>query len=208
MKKRLASASILTLIASALVVAAPHRQTTARPQQAPPIAGTGEIANLRKQIADLSKRLDGYEELLNGVAETSSDGYLKAIELRHETATLSPTSLAKYSRVDSDQASFLISLDNVVPYLEGFRLTVNVGNLSAADFPGFTLRAEWGPKFDRTRETAALWLAKKRKDTFTFTSTLRSGAWNRVEVILPNTDSAHFDYLTLGISTNTVALNR
>ncbi len=207
MKQRLTSGVALAVIGSSLLFAAPQR-SGGTPQTQQLAVVPADVAALRKQIADLSKRLDGYEQLLDGVAETSSDSYLKAIDLRHETATLSPTSLSKYSRVDSEQASFLAVLENVEPYLAGFRLTVKIGNLSAADFPGFSLHGTWGPKFDKTKGTTEQWVTAQRTNDFSFTNTLRSGAWNRIEIILPNTDSAHFDYITLGITTNTVELNR
>ena len=66
----------------------------------------------------------------------------------YETAVFDPGSPGGYSRIDTSGGAFLVSVKNVAPYVDGFRITCNFGNPSSVTFTGFKLKAKWGARRD------------------------------------------------------------
>ena len=48
---------------------------------------------------------------------------------------------------------FLVSVKNVEPYLDGYRLNFEIGNPLSATFSNLRIKTVWGPKFDDSKAT-------------------------------------------------------
>ena len=52
-----------------------------------------------------------------------------------------------FQRIDSNVASFAVSIGNLQPYGDGSRLTVKIGNPAAATFSNAKLNVKYGPRY-------------------------------------------------------------
>jgi Protein of unknown function (DUF3251) len=126
------------------------------------------------------------------------DSVVDLVDARHTRATLDPTRLKKFRQLDTNLGFVLVSIQQVEPYLDGFKVTLDIGNPLALEYRGFILESEWG---ERGKSTDG-------KLKTSFTNTLKPGSWNRIDLILPQTPPDKFGYLSLGLTVNTVHLDR
>jgi hypothetical protein len=83
-----------------------------------------------------------------------------------------------------------VAVEQVIPYLDGFRLSVKVGNPYAAALAG-ELTCIWGPSPDLSAavDQASIWLAYDRARALAKTNTfplpkLLIGQWNKLDITL------------------------
>lgn len=79
---------------------------------------------------------------------------LELAQKSYRTADLDPSSLKKYQRIDTSSGFFLVALEDVMPYLDGYKLILSIGNPSSATYNGFTLKVKWGKRFENSEEYA------------------------------------------------------
>ena len=138
--------------------------------------GKGEaekILKLETEVSSLSGRIQQVESDVFGL-QIRTDLY--------EWAEFDPAASRGYGRVDSVGGLFLVSLENVQPYLDGVRVTLEIGNVQSASYSGFTIESRYGKRFpkynkdipveERTKQQSAYSQAKREK-TVIFTETLR-----------------------------------
>jgi hypothetical protein len=87
--------------------------------------------------------------------------------------------------------TFPVALKNIVPYLDGYRISLSIGNPTTARFDGFTLRLGAG----------------SRGETYELTDFLVPGRYTNVEVILPHAQSSDIEILSVGLDLNKMSLN-
>lgn len=109
----------------------------------------------------------------------------------------------KYQRLDTETASFLISVEEAVQYLDGYKVVLNIGNPYAADFIGYKLKTRWGLRLEKSLDK---WEKSIREKETSFTEALLSGVWNRVEIILPATTADQLGFLEISLVTNLISL--
>jgi hypothetical protein len=174
------------------------------------VAGTSTGPNtsapdpLRSDVAALSARL---REAENQIATLRADQTLRDSE---GSVELDPSNPKGYQRLTVDGVTFLVSLQNATPYIDGYRVTVNFGNVTSAAFNGVHVTAKWGPrrdlldpKFDWTK-----WQNSIREKEFDLTDTLRAGSWNPVSFVVAPAPADSFGYLDLTVTTNNVQLHQ
>lgn len=104
--------------------------------------------NDKPTMEDL-KRLEKY---VNEINEINHKYATERIELLEEYlglrggAHLNPSTLGDFGLLRTDVGTFLISIDDVEPYLEGYKLKLKIGNITSATYGQFKLSIEWGPK--------------------------------------------------------------
>lgn len=185
----------LTFMAAVLAACAPA---------APPAAeATPDATELR--LDQLEQRLRDARVRLN-VLELAQD--------RYQSVALDPTASA-YLRVDAPDGfgSFAYKVTDIRPFGDGVRVTLNLGNLSTAGFPGVTLTLKYGSRMpDRGADDFAdqydAWHGRLKTKEQTLVTELRPGAWNPVEVTLPGISPAAFGYLELAVATDQISLER
>jgi outer membrane murein-binding lipoprotein Lpp len=128
----------------------------------------------------------------------------------YETAEFDPSSPGGYSRIDTIGGTFLVSIKNVAPYVDGFRITCNFGNPSSVTFKGFKLKAKWGPRRDFKVKgfSFSKWRTSLREKELSLTDSLQPGAWNPVTFVLAPAKADEFGYLELSINTDTISLRQ
>ena len=166
---------------------------------------TKAIAGLKKQVETLTAKVAALESQKESMLyrifmlESSQN---REIEL--------DLSSRQYQRLDSSNGMFLVSVQNAATYLDGYKVTLDIGNTSAARFKGFTLKVKWGKKYDYANFDAASyarWSKEMQTKDISFAEELRPGAWNRVEVILSSTAADQLGYFVVAVKTNTISLS-
>ncbi len=107
------------------------------------------------------------------------------------------SSLEGYVRVDSNHGIFFVSLIDIQPYLNGYKLILNIGNPSYVTYRGFDLTVEWGEFL--LSET------KQRKETYT--KDLYPGSWNKIEFNISPVEAEELNYIKVSITTNRLSLH-
>jgi len=204
-----------------LLTAATFAQQPPRPQ-VPQKASAGSnakgdsqnsvIAEQAKEIADLRKKLDDLKkdfELIRDYGLGGDSGlYQRVSALEHENATFDPSSPGHYQRVDTDTGLLLVSFEKAEPYLDGYDVQLEIGNLSAASLPGLKISAKWCKRYRKEDGNYFEWYRQRKTKEFSITGTLISGRWNIVHLILPDTKPSDFGYLEISIETNTVSMGK
>lgn len=85
-----------------------------------------------------------------------------------------------FSAIKSNLGILTISMENVVAYANGSRITLSVGNPMAASLEGMKAKVEWG-KVDNANIAID---ASVRSKNVQFAESFRSGSWTKTDVIL------------------------
>lgn len=89
-----------------------------------------EVIQLRRELNRLSTRVNSITSG-SALVDTEDKGY-----------TVAQT---KYG-------SFTVACRNLTPYLDGYKVTVAIGNLTSAQFNGAKINLQWGSDFSKTKE--------------------------------------------------------
>ncbi len=122
-----------------------------------------------------------------------------------------------FSTAKSDEGIFLISCQGVEPYLEGYKVHLQVGNPTMLMVNNPKLTIEWGPTFEKSAKSdsdkgikqtdwLANWKKSLRQTTVTLNESLRPGFWNDVEVIVSPAKADELAHFKVSIQTDSVSL--
>ncbi len=134
----------------------------------PPSVSVADLEKLSTQIDSLQKRVMALE---SGEATVSSEK-------------------EGYDIARTKFGPFTVAVGNATPYLDGYKVTLRVGNLTNANFNGVKLNIAWGiPRLfetlnDHSFKEWAKWDRLLKKKEFAVTTTLESGAYTDIEVNL------------------------
>lgn len=165
-----------------------------------------DAASLAKRLSKLEKEVN---ELSMRVLKNEMTSALD--DMRFTSAEFDPSE-SKFQRIDTSLGSFAVSIQNVEPFADGIRVTLNLGNLSSARFNGATLNLRYGARnniqvtdADSSSKFSA-WFASLQSKDIDITDSLLPGNWNPVEIVLPSIEPKEFGYLEVKIKTNTISL--
>jgi hypothetical protein len=158
-------------------------------------------------VPALEQRISTLEEQVSSLQ--TEVAALQLTQNPYESAVFDPSDPGGYARIDTSGGTFLVSLETATPYVDGFRLTFNVGNPSSATYRGFRVHAKWGARRDPSRKgwTAPAWRASLREKEISLTNSLHGGAWNKVSFVVAPAKAEEFGYLELSLSTDTISLS-
>ena len=196
----------LTVLCLLLMSFASVDAQTTKPSPGPSPAQTSEqlkelraeISRLQDSIIKLERRLQFQELLMKSKQETHDLIYLN-------------TSEHSYQKLDTATGVLLVSLDDVVPYLNGYKIHISIGNPSSASYAGYKIKIRWAKAYDYNKYTEASyneWDKSAQEREISFTDKLESGVWNPAELILTPATADQLEYLILSISTSVVSLRR
>jgi hypothetical protein len=156
--------------------------------------------DLDARIAKLEKDLQTLRQRVNTLQIESE---------KYDTAEFDLAELHKYQRINTSNGIFLISVENVERYLNGYKIKLHIGNVTSATFGGFDLSAKWGTKEPEINGGVAKWgewydSLKTKEEKFT--QSLLPGIWNNVELILLPATPAELGYLRLSMDTNSILM--
>jgi hypothetical protein len=151
---------------------------------------------LEEGTVQLGRRLDNLEfqqTLLRSAAE------------RYRTAVFDPSDKG-YGRLDTGGGTFLLSVDDAKPYLDGFKLTLRIGNIQSIGYGGFVIKASWGAKWDGTKLDYAKWRSSLKSKEFKMPDHLNPGAWNRIELALAPAKAEEIRFIEIEMTTDVVQM--
>lgn len=125
------------------------------------------------ELAALKRRVDSLQQR---IASLEIDKWLAATD---KIAYLTPGSDG-YSVVRSDLGYLTVALNDIAPYANGSRITLQFGNPTSATINGAKAKLDWG----RVTTEGITDNVSARSREITFTESLRSGSWTNVRVVL------------------------
>jgi len=80
---------------------------------------------------------------------------------------------------------FLVSLDNLRPYANGYKATLKLGNPLSVAFDGAEIGLRWGPQRPSDFKVIkyADWMKQFKTSKQSITKRLLGGSWNPVDVV-------------------------
>lgn len=141
-----------------------------------------QIKNLRSELFGLELRLSALE---------SGDASVSTEEEGYDVAK------TKFG-------PFTVSTRGAVPYLDGFKVKLRIGNLTNANFNGAKLNVAWGPPL--TEKNAEEWSMNQKRKKIDLTTRFLSGAFTDVEIVLTPAKAEEIKSITIGIELNQLSL--
>ena len=167
-------------------------------------SGGQEATMMAQRLDSLDNRLDSLAAYQKTMASWVSKVYWDQLESDRATINLEPTSKG-YSRIDTDNGFFLVSLKDITPYLNGYKVTLNIGNPLFATFHGMTFKVSWGHPKDSIQSYEG-WRASLQTKEIPSVDEIKPGSWNAVELLLVPAAPEQLGYISLAIATDNVSL--
>ena len=123
--------------------------------------------------------------------------------LESDDATVS-TEKEVYGVARTNFGPFVMVSRGVTPHLDGYKITLSIGNLTSATFHGAKLKVGWGPR--PTDGTVDLTNYKDRE--FDVTTVFYPGAYSLVEISLTPAKADEVRRISVGMHLNQVALRK
>lgn len=189
---------------AALLLAACDQQGQAPVQ---PAVTKAEVAAISDSLSDAQEKIRAIQ---NDLFVT------KYRQERFDAVVMDPAEGKGYERIETTSGSFLISLQESTPHLDGVRVKLHIGNIQFATYNGFELKVEYsrriggfekGRTLEEIKKINSEFVASKRTKTEKFTQPLRPGTWSVVYMNLPDIKPENFGRLEVSMSTDNVGLN-
>ena len=165
----------------------------------------GRLRQIDARLDALEQRTDSALDQISQLQKDTSDLKTSTAANRYETAWLDPSDKG-YQRLDTTTGSFVVELEDVKPYADGCRVTLQVGNLSSVAYDGFEMHVKWGRRLDL--EHYLQWSDSLREKNVSFTDTLLPGTWNPVVLKLSPAKVEEFGHMEISMETNQIRLLR
>ncbi len=143
----------------------PNKEPSPAPAPAPAPAAT--VDPLR-QMASLEKRINALE----------IDKTMRDVQ-NVNAAWFDPQDPKNYVPLKSPAGPVLMVLENMEPYLDGFKVTFRVGNPTSAGLIGVKGKISWGPAFDPNNPTADV---QRHTKEFDDPRQFPAGAWTHLTI--------------------------
>jgi len=82
------------------------------------------------------------------------ESFLRNKQDRLETISLDLTEKT-YQRLDTDDGFFLVKVSDAIPYLNGYKIHLNIGNPAYATYTHYALKIRYSKLFDWSKYTEA-----------------------------------------------------
>ena len=132
----------------------------------------------------MESRLNALNNHVDGLAKTVSNLELESYFAKQEWASLDPTA-KHYLKIDTDVLPLFIATKEFTPYLDGYKIKVQIGNPHYVAFTGFKVIASWHKSYQFTNNTTVTNLKEveqsRRTNEFNLTDTLTAGTWTPIE---------------------------
>ena len=163
-----------------------------------------EIADLQAQVDALQKKVDYF-----GSRESVLSMRMDGKKDREDSVTLD-LAHSEYQRLDTNNGFLLVSAEPAVPYLNGYKILVKVGNPLSVSYSGLTAKIRWAKYYDSnqfTPDSYADWQKSIQQKETSFPDVLEKGTWKKIELIVAPATAEQLGYLKLSINTKTVLVD-
>ncbi len=182
----------------------PHAQT-GRPSPATQTTQS-QIGKLQKEIEDLRKETSALQK---SVGDLNARLFKAEINQNANQSAFLDLTSHSYQRIDTSTGSFLVSVRDATPYLDGYRVVLDIGNPSFATYTRFKLKVKWNRSYDWAKYSDVsyqAWNGALHEKEASFTDALKPGTWNKVELLLPTTKGDELGYFLLSMETDMISL--
>jgi len=145
------------------------------------------VEPLHKRINELENQLKELSALI-GKQESALEGYLSSRE-NDQYAVIDTTELNNFGLAKTEYGNFPISIEDVTPYLDGYKLTISVANPTTMRFTGMEVDIRWG---------------EGQKKEIRHPGEVRSGKWTTVPVVLAPVSADDLRKIFVRIGFNTI----
>lgn len=131
---------------------------------------------------------------------------------QYKTATFDPTD-GSFQRLDpaDGYGSFAVSVQDVRPFGDGVRVTLNLGNPWFISYNNVELKVTYAPRIPDLEDANFAeaydgWEKTKKTKEETVLKKLEPGSWNPVQVTLPGIKADQFGYMEVSVETASISL--
>jgi hypothetical protein len=168
-----------------------------------------EIKDIQNKYCELQTKVVMLEFTKERIIDLNERVFV--LEINQHNEIYLDLSSKGYRRIDTSSGFFLISLDNVIRYGNGFKLLLRVGNISTATYKGFDFKIKYGKEFDKKewgKDPSAYdkWEKSLKLKETSFTNELEPGVWNKIDVIIAPATPEELGHITLSMQTNVLSL--
>ncbi len=116
----------------------------------------------------------------------------------------------QYGIVKTNLGELLVSIDNLTPHGDGYKLRLMIGNPNMATYNGAKLKIQWAekPRWGASDFDASKWNNSIQTKDADIVNQLLPGTWNPVEIVISPANAAQTGYLTLSAELNSLSLRR
>lgn len=150
-----------------------------------------QISSTRNQLAAIQTQID----------KINSTIYM----LKDEEAIFTPSSEG-YSTLRSNVGYFVVSLEKLTKYANGYKATFLIGNPSLTTFNGAKVTVKWGRALSKD-DNFGNWYNSLKTETININNSLLPGVWNKVNIVLSPAESKDTGFISISLKTSTVYLN-
>jgi len=117
------------------------------------ITGCDKISNISNPQTPPITSVD-LQILKNKIALLENKLFLLQLQLAtmNDMPAIVTTEDNGYSIANTKFGPFLVTANKVVPYLDGYKITLTIGNMTNAVFDGSKINVSWGEKFEQSKE--------------------------------------------------------
>ena len=148
------------------------------------------------------------ETLSKQVGPLSFDILLLKLQQKANDSIVIDPAEKGYGRLDTNSGFFFISCEDVQPYLDGYKLILNIGNPLYVKYDGFKLSIKYGRQFDFKTMNYGNWEGSLKITEKAFTDELLPATWNKIEMVLAPAKPEEMRYIRISMKTDKVMLNQ
>lgn len=157
-----------------------------------------EITTLNTQVSSLQNQIN---QLQTDLSQVSS----KISQINESYAIFTPSSKG-YVSLYANVGYFIVSLDSLKKYANGYRATFSIGNPNVMTFNGVKVQVQWGEAYTKDKNLND-WINSLKSEEVDINKPLLPGIWNRVTVVLSPATANETGFISLSLVTNQVYLN-
>lgn len=165
-----------------------------------------QLASLTTKIHDLETKMEDRH-----AKQVNLDTWItnKLFELDSFDSAFLDLTTKGFQRVDTSTGYFLISVSDAQPYLDGYKIRLNVGNPSFATYHGAKFNITWGKKWDpKSKSDYDTWSTGLKSKEIAIVEDLAPGSWNPVEIILSPAKNDELGYINLKVKVDKLSLRQ
>lgn len=102
-----------------------------------------KISALEKRIGALEKTAAGQQKTLDQQKITNQFTAMELADVFDSPASVDTTT-KNFSVAHNQYGAFTVAVTKLEPYLDGYKVTLNIGNLSNVTYTGATFKIDWG----------------------------------------------------------------
>lgn len=171
------------------------------------VTGCQDTKKIEDDISNLEDRITALESNYVDINLELFNLGLKIDDLQKNVITFDPANAEGFQAINTGNGYFLFAIRDIKPYLDGYRIFLDVGNPNYATYNGIKLKAKWGKRF--TYSDSILydtWKNSLLEKEVSITHDIKPGTWNKINFNISPVKIDEFGYLSLSVETNSISL--